>query len=367
MEAALGEGLYWDPNGIALTLPFLDHPVRWYGILFALGIFLAYFLMARMVEVKLQLWRPFCEGDVSSWDALLQGIQSPSSSLLKGKKAQLGKRNQLALDSWRPGEAPSTELKKGVIKLLAPLHKEGEREVGIPGVLTAKEQGYAVTDRMMVYAILAILVGARLGHVFFYEWSYYRHHPDEIIKVWQGGLASHGGAIGMLVALWLFRRSIRGEYPTLSVVNLLDYTAICAGLVGAFIRLGNFFNQEILGTPSSLPWAVTFGHPADGSVPLPRHPVQLYEACFYLLVFGALWRVWKERAGRLPPGRLMGWYLILVFGFRFFVERFKAPLAILAEAQNGVHMGQLLSLPFILLGLYFLFSKKDLKEGPAFS
>lgn len=215
-----------------------------------------------------------------------------------------------------------------------------------------KIQAKTLAEKMTFYVIVGTVVGARLGDVFFYQSpSTYLHDPFSIFKVWTGGLASHGGALGILIALWLFSR----RYPVLSWSRWLDLVVVPAGIVGFFIRIGNFINQEVLGKITDVPWAVVFGHAADGSLPAPRHPVQLYEALFYLTVFGLLF--WLFHKKELREGRLAGLFLVLVFSFRFFIEFFKEEQSVLLSGSHLFDMGQLLSLPFLVLGLYLLFRK----------
>ncbi len=199
------------------------------------------------------------------------------------------------------------------------------------------------------YLILGSILGARLFHLIFYEnraiWS---SDPLLVFKVWEGGLASHGGVMGLLVSLFFLQR----RYPFVSWFHLLDQLAIPAGVAAAFIRLGNFFNQEILGTYSELPWAVVFGAPIDGSMPIPRHPVQLYEAAFYLFVFFLLWFL-RSALGLRKEGRIAGLALLLIFVFRYLIEFYK-------EEQScwmldpSCKMGQWLTFPLIGMGLWLI-------------
>ncbi len=230
------------------------------------------------------------------------------------------------------------------------------RDLHKGGLVNEKEcakESLVLTDRLTWFVVIGLLIGARLGHVFFYDWARYQNHPLEILKVWEGGLASHGGAIGILLALYFFLKTTKKRYPTLTFLSMLDLLVIPSALVGSFIRLGNFFNQEILGTPSTLPWAVVFGHPADGSRPEPRHPVQLYEGIAYLLLFFLLICLWKYRSSWCKTGRIGGLFLVLAFSFRFLLEFFKAPMDAVVD-QSFLQMGQLLSLPFIGAGLFLL-------------
>ncbi len=136
---------------------------------------------------------------------------------------------------------------------------------------------------------------------------------------------------------------------------------IPTALAAVFIRIGNFFNQEILGTPTDLPWGVLFLHPADGGAIVPRHPAQLYEALWYLVTFAILMVYWHGRPPFKVAGRLTGLFLILVFGFRFLIEFLKVEQSVYLSSTSLLTMGQWLSLPFVLLGIY-LFLRKPLQE-----
>ncbi|WP_223152126.1 prolipoprotein diacylglyceryl transferase [Chitinophaga qingshengii] len=218
----------------------------------------------------------------------------------------------------------------------------------------------ALLDRLLVYVVVGTIVGARLGHCLFYEWSYFRHHLSEIVLPfrwenghfsWTGyqGLASHGGAIGILTAVALFAR--RYQVPLLW---LLDRLAIVVPLAGAWVRIGNFFNSEIVGRPSQLPWAVVFTKHDN----LPRHPAQLYETICYLLIFGIIIFLYKKNKGMEHPGYLFGLFLVLVFSARFIIEFVKENQEVF---ENGylLNMGQLLSLPLIAAGIWFLKFYRD--------
>lgn len=160
------------------------------------------------------------------------------------------------------------------------------------------------------------------------------------------GLASHGGAIGIITALWLFSRKFKTDFTWLA-----DRLVLVVPVSGAFIRLGNFFNSEIIGNPSDLPWAVIFSQHDT----IPRHPAQLYEALAYLLIFGVLWMLYQKNQNP-KPGKLFGLFLILLFGARFVIEYVKID-QVAFEAGMLFNMGQLLSVPFILIGIFLLFRK----------
>lgn len=210
---------------------------------------------------------------------------------------------------------------------------------------------YAYLDKLLWVAVIGIVIGARLGHVFFYDWSYYKMHLSEIPKVWHGGLASHGGTAGLLIALYIFAYATRKRYPGIKFIDLCDLMAIPAAFAATCIRIGNFFNQEIVGTPTNLPWAVLFAHPADGVSAIPRHPVQLYEAIIYFATFLILSFTWLKKRDSLKPGVLIGMLFIAIFGSRFMIEFLKQPLTTSMD-QTFLQTGQLLSIPFVIVGIY---------------
>lgn len=215
-------------------------------------------------------------------------------------------------------------------------------------------QAKFLVEKLTLYVIMGVIIGAKLGDLIFYQdWSYFKTDPLSFFKVWERGLSSHGGAVGVFVAIFLFIKKYRKKIPLLSWRRVLDWMCLPAGLVGAFIRLGNFINQEILGTPADVPWAVSFGHPIDGSSSLPRHPVQIYEALFYLCLFGICFFIYQTKTWR--EGKLAGFFLLTMFIFRFLIEFFKEKQSYLMSAHSYLDMGQLLSVPFIILGVYLLF------------
>ncbi len=208
-----------------------------------------------------------------------------------------------------------------------------------------EQQPLEELDRLLLYLLIGTVVGARLGHVLFYDPGYYFAHPLDILKIWEGGLASHGGALGILLALFLYQR----KHSYVSYLWLLDRLAIPAALGGMFIRIGNFMNSEILGIPTGGNWGVVFQR-VDA---LPRHPVQLYEATVYALIFLVLLLLYRRPAIRMRAGALFGALMVLVFVARFFLEFFKTRQAAY-EASFQISVGQWLSIPFVLLGLALL-------------
>jgi phosphatidylglycerol:prolipoprotein diacylglycerol transferase len=213
----------------------------------------------------------------------------------------------------------------------------------------------ATLDRLTVYVAIGTIVGARLGHCFFYEPSYYLAHPVEILKVWHGGLASHGAIIGNLIALWLFSR--KEKKP---LIWSIDRVVIVVALAGALIRLGNLMNSEIYGVETTLPWGFVFLRNGETA---PKHPTQIYEALAYLITFGILMRVYWKNRGELRPGTLFGIFLIIVFGFRFLVEFIKED-QVAFEAAMKLNMGQLLSIPCVIAGIVLLVWSSRQKPVP---
>ncbi len=266
---------YWDPDPVVFTLPIIDHPVRWYGVLFASGFIAGYFLLVHIF-----------------------------TSHLKDRKKAL-----------------------------------------------------EYVDGLTIYIVLGTIIGARLGDVFFYDWHIYRHDLWGIFRIWEGGLASHGGTVGVAIALFIGnRRLLRIPYLT-----LVDLIVIPTALVAVFIRLGNFFNQEILGHFTYVPWAVLFGTPMDGSLPQPRHPAQLYEAFLYLTIFCTLITIWSFKRQQIRQGFFSGLFFITVFLGRSLIEFVKIPQSSFTSDGSSFLMGQYLSIPFVVVGIALLIYSKSSK------
>ncbi|MDX1284394.1 MAG: prolipoprotein diacylglyceryl transferase [Draconibacterium sp.] len=201
-------------------------------------------------------------------------------------------------------------------------------------------------DSLFFYLIIATVVGARLGHVFFYGWEYYSQNLDEIFMVWQGGLASHGGAIGILIAMYIHSKKVTKR----TMLWTLDRVVVPTALVGAFIRTGNLMNSEIYGIETSLPWGFIFER--NGEI-VAKHPTQIYEALAYVLAFGILMYLYWRTNSKNRPGLLMGAFFILIFVPRLLIEFIKEDQEAF-EAGMALNMGQWLSVPFILGGAYLI-------------
>ncbi len=287
---------YWDPSPEIFFVPFVQLPVRWYGVLFAVGFI-----------VGLSLF-------------------------------------------------------KSILRRYFSICTDYNEEAG-------RQKSILIGDRLMVYMVAATVVGARLGHILFYEkLEKYLANPLAFFQVWEGGLASHGAVISIILSIIIFERRIRSITTRLNAVSLLDFVCAPIALCGFFIRIGNFVNQEILGIETNLPWGVLFGHPMDRSAFVPRHPVQIYEALFYLLVFCLLWRLSYKPYFLKVPGKIIGLFLMLVFGFRFLVECLKLEQSYLLSSSCWLTMGQILSIPAVLLGIFlYTFSFKAFFRSPGSS
>lgn len=206
-------------------------------------------------------------------------------------------------------------------------------------------------EKLFMYTLIATVIGARLGHVIFYGWEFYSQHPAEILKIWHGGLASHGATIGILAALYFYSKKVSKK----SMLWILDRVAIPVALAGFFIRTGNLMNSEIIGTQTDLAWGFQFVRASIYEPLAARHPAQLYEALCYLFSFGILmYMYWKTNAKEFS-GRLIGTFFMLIFTARFFIEFIKENQEAFEEGM-ALNMGQWLSIPFILLGVWLAYN-----------
>ena len=205
---------------------------------------------------------------------------------------------------------------------------------------------------LLLFVIVATIVGARLGHVFFYEWDYYSQHTDKIIAFWEGGLASHGGTVAIIIAVYIFSYMITRRSPMWT----FDRLVVPIALVGAMIRIGNLMNSEIFGYATDLPWGFMFLRSSEWQqmyASVACHPTQIYESLAYLVLFGVLmWMYWKKNAGN-RPGLIFGVFLTWLFTARLLIEFLKNP-QVAFEENMILNMGQMLSLPFIVAGIYMI-------------
>ena len=202
---------------------------------------------------------------------------------------------------------------------------------------------------LLLWVMVGTIVGARLGHVFFYAWDYYSQHPIEILYTWEGGLASHGGAIGVLLAVLAFSKFTAKR----SALWTFDKLVVAVAMVAGLIRLGNLFNSEIFGHATDLPWGFMFVNSPEWHAMYAGqacHPTQIYEALCYFALFALLmWMYWKKDA-QTRPGLLFGTFLVGTFLTRFCIEFIKND-QVDFEASMTLNMGQWLSIPFVLAGI----------------
>lgn len=253
----------WDVSPEIFRIPVLNLEIRWYGLLFASGFFMAYFVISKMF-----------------------------------------------------------------------------RRENIP---------IEVLDKLTVYVFLGTVIGARLGHCLFYEPEYYLSHPLKILKIWEGGLASHGAAIGIFLSLYLFYRN----YKEYKLGFLLSRVTIAVPISGAFIRMGNLMNSEIIGKPTDVSWAFIFKHVDN----IPRHPTQIYEALAYVAIFFVLLTIYNKKEKNINELFMFGLFLTLLFTARFIIEFFKE-VQVDFESQLPMDLGQLLSIPFVIAGLVMMWIGK---------
>ena len=207
----------------------------------------------------------------------------------------------------------------------------------------------SLLDPLLITLIVASIIGARLGHCLFYDRAYYLAHPLEILMIWKGGLASHGGAIAIVLAMGWYAHKY-GRKNGFDTLWILDRLCIAVCFVGALIRIGNLMNSEICGNPTDLPWGFIFER-AGGTVP--QHPTQIYEALAYTILGFCLLAMYKCMLPKLKRGTILGIFFIVLFGVRFLIEFIKEP-QVESEVGLSLNYGQQLSIPFIIIGIGLL-------------
>lgn len=201
-------------------------------------------------------------------------------------------------------------------------------------------------DSLVIWSFVFAVLGARLGHVFFYEPVYYLNNPSKILKVWEGGVASHGAVIALLLFFWFYSRKKKWKF-----LWLLDRVTIPGALAASLVRIGNLMNSEIYGVETQLSWGFIFLRKGET---VAKHPTQIYEALVYLIIFFVLLIIYSRKKNETTPGFLTALFLILLFSARFMIEFVKQP-QVAFENNMIVNMGQLLSIPFILIGIILIF------------
>ncbi len=346
--------IHWDPKPEVFLIPYFNWPILWYGVLFTFGFAVGFPLFVSILR-RYFLNHPeyteaeiLCPEKLTFWGKTVGGIAKSLNKKIQEEDEVFGKFRHFVKKSR------CLHPKRALVRLHLD-EKLGEAVLGL------YRNSLLLADRLVGYILIATIAGARLGHFIFYETpSDFLDDPWEIFRVWEGGLASHGAAIAIIFSMILFSHQVRKTSKGLDWIRLLDFVCVPTAFCGGCIRIGNFINQEILGSETSLPWGVVFGSPADHSLPVPRHPVQIYEAVFYFLVFYLLWKITYRPQILLAKGKLIGLFLILVFGFRFLIEFLKLEQSHLLSETPLLTMGQILSIPMILLGIFFYMRKKSL-------
>lgn len=220
-------------------------------------------------------------------------------------------------------------------------------------------------DKLFMYTVIGAIAGARIGHCMFYEWkllaepvnflgmtfkygNHYLSNPWELLYIWRGGLASHGGAIGIMIAIYLYNKKVSKK----GFVWVLDRLVIGAAVTGAAIRLGNLMNSEIYGEATTMPWGFIF---VRDNQTMPMHPTQIYEMLYLLVTFGLTWWLYWKKEAYKKNGLILSVFLLIVFGTRFLLEFIKMNQEAF-ESNMFLNMGQILSLPFIIWGFWLLFN-----------
>jgi prolipoprotein diacylglyceryl transferase len=369
--------IHWDPSRFAFTIPLIERPVAWYGIFFAFGFILGFLLIIPIFKRKLLQTNQIFGRDIADWPLLINQFKKGMAgntypfNIIYGK---LDSKAKESIKNFMLKQEPDQFLKNEILRILNISMKDAKLQVSraqietlFPKAIhTTKNLSLYLTDRVTWFVVGGTIIGARLGHVFLYDWPRYQDNPIDIIKIWEGGLASHGGTVGIMIALFIFVKMINKQFPEFTFIDLLDILAIPTAMAAIWIRVGNFFNQEILGHATTIPWAIVFQHPYDGSAVLPRHPVQLYEAAAYLITFIFLYVLWNKKAESLKKGTVIGLFMICVFGSRFFIEFLKAPQSLILD-ESFLSTGQYLSIPFIIMGFGFLFYPQDKKNKSLYS
>lgn len=390
--------IHFNPDPVFFTLPFLDFQMRWYTLWTILGISGSYLVALFVLKDKLLFLEKFSKKNIKDWSYLLSKLGQSEQVLFYFSSTEASK-----IKKWK-GPDVSDNLKKTILERFKKLTQDPdfyseEKFIEMKFSLTTKMSlrnfkkikskenikslnthllkeiftkksihsflalSNNLTRDLVNYIVIFNIIGARLAHVFFYDWSYYQNHLGEILMVWKGGLASHGGVLGTLFGVFLFfHLQLRKIYPKFTLIGFFDLTAVYIGTSLGSIRLGNLFNQEILGKRSDLPWAIVFPRPENGAGIYPRHPVQLYESFSYYFCFLVLLLLWKRNYTKWKEGTYLGIGLIIMCALRFICEFYKESISEVISKSSSILMGQYLSLPFIFVGIIMLIRIKLLER-----
>lgn len=343
--------IYWNPKKEIFIIPGINYPIVWYSLFFLIGFLLGYYIFIQVLKRYFFQYPMLYNEEILSYDILKKELQNTKNKDLKEITEEFNKinfkSNNQILDFLN-------HFIDGKIKIRLFLENKFSKSIQ-----SIKKKAIKISDKLLVYMIVATVIGARLGHLIFYEKpQYYLKNPIVIFQVYRGGLASHGAAVAILIAMIIFCKKIKNIRPKITYLHLLDFICIAVCFAGFCIRVGNFFNQEILGVQTTYFWGVIFGNPMENVAIVPRHPVQLYEAFFYLLMFFILYFLSYKKYFLLKEGKLFSVFLISVFTFRFFIEFLKVNESNLMTDNYFLSMGQYLSIPFIILGIILLFWDK---------
>jgi len=357
--------LYWNPRKEVLTLPWIDHPIAWYGVFFALGFLGSYYLFKTIVK-KYYAFDPFfSKSDLHNTGLFLKLCQeNRQEPIVHAFLFSLPEPLRCKILSCNPCEPVEECFFKAIFFGLNHfLEQQGERKLEARESLenffslSLEKIKYKIdllADKVFLYGVIGTVIGARLGHIVFYEnLEYFIKNPLSIFKTWEGGLASHGGLLGILIMLTVFSKKYKTFFPKINFLRLCDFLALEIPFAAVFIRIGNFFNREILGTQTQVPWAIIFGSPADGSLAYPRHPAQLYEAFCYLCLFFVILKLKNSQAILSKPGKLFGIFCVAASVLRFGLEFLKENQSV--YDGSFLNMGQLLTIPFFVFGVCVLF------------
>lgn len=347
---------YWNPDKFIFTIPVIDRPIAYYGLCFFLGYLFSYFLTNYVMYRMAIPFFKFNFDNLRDWPKIIQFFRDHKDDSIV--KKIIGRENFSKLKSKEISNSFKVSIKTHLNKFISENPQKNipildEHLKGSPA--SVYEIIKDLVNYVLMLSVVCSLIGSRLFHVFFYDWPYYQNHLLEIPMLHEGGLASHGGILGIFVAWYLFYRKVKKVIPGFSYWRILDCISITIGLALGMIRIGNFFNQEIVGHITKVPWAITFGDPAGGLSVVPRHPVQLYESLSYFAVCLILFLIWKKKGSTLRAGSYFAIGNILFFSARFVMEYFKVKQSQSITDDSFLLMGQYLSLPFILLGILILF------------
>jgi phosphatidylglycerol---prolipoprotein diacylglyceryl transferase len=301
--------MYWNPPKFIFTIPVIDRPIAFYGLFFFLGFLASYYLAVYVFD---QVITPLLKEQNKNSVKKIKGLLS---------KKEVNKEEDIAGMYFIEGDS----------------------------LVTTWNLSKDLINTALFYSVVFSIIGSRLFHVFFYDWPYYQNHLAEIPLAFDGGLASHGGILGVFFAWFLFYKLAKKKIKGLSLLSVFDVMVLNIGLALGSIRIGNFFNQEILGKPTDSIFGITFGNPMGGLPIVPRHPVQLYESISYFLICFLLIVIWKKT--KLKPGTYFALGNIFYFSARFICEFFKLEQSQSMPESSILTMGQIQSIPFILMGI----------------